>query len=184
MLVGTHTFFRTTRGIYYSSSGVVAIVASAHGATAGFWWLTNPVGSGIKAIVRRLTFEHSAIAAAAANTRVTVERMTFTGTTSGGQITVIQRLSSDPVAVCIPLSATTGLTPATVNSNAVGYTTWSPPVITAAGVLTPVEDTWWPLNEDSLPIILPGEGLVVRQPDAGVASDPRKMVVSCEWEEY
>ena len=184
MLVGTHTFKRDTRGIYYSSSPVLSVLASAQAAAAGLWWLINPAGSGVTAILRRLTREHSCIAAAAANTRITVERMTFTGTSSGGSIGAIQRLSTDPAPICIPLSATTGLTPATVNSNAVCYTSWSPPVITAAGVLVSVEDTWWPLNEDSLPIILPGEGFVVRQPDNGVTTDPRKLVVSAEWEEY
>jgi hypothetical protein len=41
-----------------------------------------------------------------------------------------------------------------------------------------------PRDEDSLARLLPGEGIVVRQPDGGIASDPRKAVVMAEWEEF
>src|SRR5690349_17574232 len=121
MLQGTHSFLRSTTGVYYSSSGVLAVVASAHTSLQGFWWLINPVGSAVKAIIRRLTFEHSSVAAAAANTRITVERITLTGGPASATIASLQRKSSDPAAVCLPLSATTGITPATVNANAAAY---------------------------------------------------------------
>lgn len=191
-IVGGNTVFelfaipisrRSRLGIYYGSSGILSIQAAAHAATAGFWWLINPVGSAVKVALRRIIFEHSAAALAAANTRVTLERITFTGTASA-VITPLKRDSNDAANVGLALSASTGITPASVSSNAAIYTSWSPPVITAAGVLTPVQDAFHLYDEDEQGILAAGEGFVVRQPDAGVTTDPRRLVVSVIWEEF
>jgi hypothetical protein len=174
---------RSKLGVYFNSSGVLSIAASAHTSLQGFWWLINPVGSAVKIALRRLEFKYSAIAAAAANTRITTERITFTGAASA-LITAVKRATVDVNPVGQVLSATTGLTPSTVSANAPAYTSWAPTIITAAGILVPVEDEWIPSDEDGMAILVAGEGLVVRQPDAGVASDPRKLSVTVAWEEF
>lgn len=177
-------FLRTTLGVYYASSGVLAIPTSAHASLAGFLWLINPVGSPVTILVRRVEFKYMASALAAANTRLTLERMTFTGGPATALVTALQRHSAEPAPSGRVLSDTTGITPATVGSNAPLYTSWVPSVITAAGVLVAAEDEWIPRDEDDYIRLLPGEGIVVRQPDAGIATDPRKAIVMFEWEEF
>src|SRR5437867_1075802 len=100
---------RSTRGLYYSSSANLALLATAHTSLQGFWWLINPVASGIKMLVRRVEFKYSAIAAAAANSRLTLERITFTGGPASATVAAIQRNSGEPAPLGLVLSATTGI---------------------------------------------------------------------------
>ena len=110
--------------------------------------------------------------------------MIFTGGAASALVTSVQRNSGEPAATGKYLSDTTGLTGvATVGSNAPLYTSWAPVVITAVGVLVPVEDEWIPRDEDGYLRLLPGEGVVARQIDGGIASDPRKAAIMMEWEE-
>jgi hypothetical protein len=174
---------RSKLGVYFASSGILSMAATAQTSLQGLWWLINPVGSVVKVAVRRLEYKYSVVAAAAANTRITTERVTFTGTATA-LLTALKRATIDANPVGQTLSASTGLTLSTVGSNAPAYTSWAPTVITAAGVMVPVEDEWIPSDEDGMAVLTAGEGLVVRQPDAGVASDPRKLSVTVAWEEY
>lgn len=177
-------FNRTTLGVYFSSSAILSILATAHTSLQGFQWLVNPVGSTVIAFVRRVEFKYSCVAIAASNTRLTLERITLTGGPPTDLATAVQRNSGEPAPTCKVLTGTTGITPATVGSNALIYTSWTPPVITAAGVLTPTEDEFLPRDEDGYIRLLAGEGIVVRQPDNGVTTDPRRAAVSFEWEEF
>ena len=178
-------FYRSTRGMYFGSSGVVALLAAAHTSLQGFLWLLNPVANApIKIAPSRIEFKYSCIAAAAANTRLTVERITFTGVSSAAAIVGLPRRSAEPAQTANLVAATTGITPATVSANAPAYTSFAPTVVTAAGILVPTSDVWLPGSEDGMFILLPGEGIVVRQPDVGVATDPRVVAISVEWEEF
>lgn len=171
---------RSRSGVYVASSGLLSVLASAQGATAGLFWVINPIGSAKIIAIRRLDVDCVSVAAAAAVTRVTAERFTFTGTSSGAQVTPCKIDSNHSTAVGLALTASTGLT---ITAGATAYSFFLMGVITAAGVAEPVITSWEPL-EESMIVLRAGEGLVVRQPDAGVASDPRKLVTNIVWEEY
>lgn len=145
-------------------SGLLAGAASADGATAGRFWILNHVGSNLLLVVKKIVFISPVpIAAATAATRVTAERMTFTGAPSGAQGTP----SADDSLYAIPGSgvsvrtASTGITPAAgaiicagvcgVNVSAAGVAAGAPVV---------------PLYDGSINF-RPGEGLVCRQADNG-----------------
>lgn len=171
---------RQRTGVYIGHSGLLSVSATAHGATAGFLWLINPIGNTKLAALRRIELDQMGVAAAAAITRLTAERITFTGSFTGGQITPSKTDTTQPGNTALLCTNTTGLA---VTAGAVMYGFLTMGIITAAGVAEPVISSWDP-NEDGEPVIRPGEGVVIRQPDAGVATDPRRAVVNLAWEEW
>lgn len=174
---------KTLSGVYLFSSGNQSIGASAHGATAGFFWIINPVGSSKTIRIRKLRFTSAPTAATAfvSSPRVTIERMTFTGTSSGATITPTKRNSSDNNATGLVITATTGLTP---SAGAVARSFVVAPILTAVGASVPSEQVYEPNQEQDMIILAAGEGIVCRQADAGTTADTRKCVVDGTWEEY
>lgn len=173
---------RVEAGTYLGHPGALTVQASAHGATAGFWWLINPVGSAVIVALRRVDFMSQLGSALVAVTspRVTLERMTFTGTSSGGTVTIAKGQTSDATNVGLLLTATTGLTPAAVAAFAAFLPTAS---ATAVGYAAPAALSWNPVEDEQL-ILAAGEGVVCRQADAGTASDTRRIAMSLVWQEY
>lgn len=174
---------KTLVGNYYATSGILAIAASAHAATAGFFWLVN-TSSTVKARVKRITFTWwpTSTTARVAGTRITVERATSTGTPSGAQITPAKRLSGDSANTATLRTASTGLT---LTAGAVVISFVAPPVLTGVGTIPSGEEVWEPRSDDeSLLELGQNEELVFRQADAGVTSDDRKCSIEIEWEEY
>jgi hypothetical protein len=174
----------TTYGSYYFHSGNLAIVAAAHGATVGFLYIYNPVSSGKNARIASIKMITGMVTALATPTapRVTVERGTFTGTPSGTQIAVAKGDSTDANSVLYISAASTGATNGTptpiggklVDANATGT------VNTNSS-----ESMVLPIGEDVKDLVLrPGEYLVIRQADAGTASDTRKAMVDMIYEEF
>lgn len=174
----------TTYGTYFFHSGNLTIVAAAHGATVGFIYMYNPIASGKIVRIVTLKIESGMTTALATPTapRITVERGTFTGTPSGAVIPVAKVDSTDITNVLYISAASTGATNGTpipmggklVDANATGTvnTNSSSSDIFKAG-------------EDVRDIILRGgEYLVIRQADAGTASDTRKAIVDMLFEEY
>src|SRR5256712_1722627 len=102
----------TLQGLYYVESGNQTVLASAHAATAGFFWLINPVGSTVIVYLRAIGFVWSGTAVTAFPTspRVTVERVTFTGTASGATLTPAKRATTDATNTATLRTASTGLT--------------------------------------------------------------------------
>lgn len=167
---------------YAGTSGRLIVQASAHGNTAGFLWLLNPVGSAKVIKIRRVSFQSvpTAISVFASTPRITVERMTFTGTCTASVITAGKRLTADANPTGLLVAATTGTTPA---SGATLHAFTVPPILTAVGVAVPVEQEWEPPAEDEIELVA-GEGLVIRQPDAGTTSDTRLVTVNIDWKEH
>jgi hypothetical protein len=173
-----------TYGTYYLHSGNLTVLAAAHGATVGFIYFYNPVASGKIVRIVRLKIITGMTTALATPTapRITVERGTFTGNPSGAVIPVAKGDSTDVANVAYISAASTGATNGAlipvggkiVDANSTGT------------VNTNTSETLiLPEGEDTRDLILrPGEYLVVRQADAGTASDTRKAVIDVIFEEY
>jgi hypothetical protein len=159
------------------------VLASAHSSTAGFLWLINPVGSSVVAYIKKIlaTSVPTAVTAFASSPRITVERVTFTGTASGATITPAKRDSNDATNVCSIRTASTGLA---LTAGAVIADFIVPAVLTAVGIAVPVDQWFYDSTDDDDYIVLrAGEGLVIRQADAGTTSDTRLLTVFGGWEE-
>lgn len=174
--------YRNKVALGIAHSGRLTVGAAADAATAGRLWLINPVGSAILIEVRRVEFSSAPIAATAFVTspRVTVERVTFTGTASGAQITPAQRDSTEATLVGTLRTASTGLT-LTAGAAAYGFTVV--PILTAVGAAVPSLQEWEP-NEAGRIVLRAGQGIVIRQADAGTTADTRSFVVNLAWAEY
>lgn len=170
-------------GAYKFESGIQSVLASAHASTAGFFWLINPIGSTVLAIIKKLMMTGWPTAASAFVTspRITIERTTFTGTASGASITPAKRDSNDAASVCSIRTASTGLT---LTAGAICGDFSIPAVLTAVGIHCPVDQYLYDATDDDDYIVLrAGEGIICRQPDAGSTSDTRKFAVYGSWEE-
>jgi hypothetical protein len=171
-------------GSFYFESGILAIAASAAASTAGFFWLINPVGSVVVIYMKKLlaTTFPTAATAFVTSPRVTIERVTFTGTASGAQITPAKHDSTDAANVGSLRTASTGLT---LTAGAVLGDFSVNAILTAVGIATPVDQIFFEAtrDDDDLIVLRAGEGIVCRQADAGSTSDTRKIVISGQWEE-
>lgn len=170
-------------GVYFFESGVLSVGASADASTAGRFWLINPIGSTVLIYVKKLLMTATPTAATVFTTapRITTERMTFTGTASGAQITPGKRATSDATATGTVRTAATGMT---LTAGAIMGDYTIPAVITAVGIVVPYDQHFFEArDDDDLIVLAAGEGLIVRQPDAGSTSDTRKYVISGAWEE-
>src|SRR5574337_1644168 len=98
---------------YKGSSGRLAVLASAHGATAGFLWLINPVGSTKTLRLKKIKLKATPVDTTAfvSAPRITAERITFTGTLTATLIVAAKKNSSQPTATAKMAAATTGITP-------------------------------------------------------------------------
>lgn len=174
--------YRLKQAVAIAHTGKSTVTAAADAATAGRFWLINPVGSTILIEVRRVEFSSAPIAATAFVTspRVTVERVTFTGTASGAQITPAKRDSTEVAFVGTLRTASTGLT-LTAGAACYGFTVV--PILTAVGSAVPSLQEWEP-NEAGRIVLRAGEGIVVRQADAGTTADTRAFAVNLAWAEY
>jgi len=168
-------------GLYYVESGNQTVLASAHAATAGFFWLVN-TSSTVKVYIRSIGFVWSGTAATAFPTspRITVERITFTGTPSGATLTPAKRASTDAANTATLRTASTGMTitaGAVIESFVVGS------ILTAVGAISVPEEIWQSPDDDGMILLGQNEGIVVRQADAGTTADSRKVVMTIAWEE-
>lgn len=163
-------------------TGKSTVTAAADGATVGRFWLINPVGSTILIEVRRVEFSSAPIAATAFVTspRITVERVTFTGTASGAQITPAVR---DTAEVALQGSLRTASTGLTLTAGAVAYGFTVVPILTAVGAAVPMLQEWEP-NEAGRLVLRAGQGIVIRQADAGTVSDTRAFAINLAWAEF
>lgn len=163
-------------------SGRLTVGASADAATVARVWLVNPVSSGIVIEIRRVSFLTAPTAATvfASSPRVTLERVTFTGSPSGASLTPAQRDSTDASLLGSARTASTGMT---LVAGAVVHAFSVTPVLTAVGHSAPAIQEWTPDVAERL-VLRPGQGMAVRQADAGTASDTRIFHLSVAWGEY
>lgn len=172
----------TLLGVYYCQTGAHLVLAAADAATAGRWFLVNPIGSSVTVRLRRLRFMSQLGSALVAVTspRLQMELFTFTGVPSGASITPGKRNSNDATNVASLRTANTGMA-ITVGAAIMAFF----PVASATAVAynTPAMYDWNPDVERDI-ILSPGQGLLFRQADAGTASDTRRYLTSIVWEEF
>lgn len=181
---------RTRQGAYRAHVGVFTVQASAHASTVGFWWLINPLSSGMAMGIKKISFssQHGSVLATATSPRITIERTTFTGTATGTTVTPAKitnasgnGLNADATNKGLILTTSTGLT----LTAGPAIKAFLPTVaLTAVGVGPAVNDEVDPANEGDELILQPGEGIICRQPDAGTASDTRRVLFNVAWEEF
>lgn len=184
------TSARTRTGMYRASTGAHVVLAPAHAATAGFWWLLNPVGSGVAVALKRVVFMslHGSVLATPTSPRIILERVTFTGTASGAQVapsrrvrTAVAGLSADATPVGSLRTASTGLA---LTAGEAFRQFFPVAALTAVGAVPPAVDHHNPTSEDEEIVLAAGEGIVCRQADAGTTGDTRRFITDVVWEEF
>lgn len=169
-------------GVFYYHGGVNLVQASADAATNGRFWLLNPIGSGVTVRVKSIEFasQLGSALAAATSPRLTMERVTFTGSPSGASLTPAKRKTADPNPLSTLRTASTGLT---LTAGSVICSFLPIASATAVGYTNTAVEKWKPEIDDRIDLI-PGEGIVCRQPDAGTTSDTRRYTVDITVEEF
>lgn len=163
-------------------SGRLTVGAAADAATGGRLWLINPLGSTVLLSLRRVEFVSAPTAATAfpSAPRFTVERVTFTGVAAGATVTPAQVDSTQTAAQGSLRTASTGLV-LTAGATAYGFTV--APILTAVGAAVPAMQEWEPKDNAQL-VLRPGQGVVLRQADAGTVADSRMVEVDLAWDEW
>jgi len=175
---------RSKLGVHYYSPALQSVQASAQdGTSTGFLWIQNPIGSGITMVLREIALRFNGTAAAATLPRVLATKFTFTGTASGASVTPARRKTGENSPLGFIRTAVTGMT---VTLGAIVASFIVPSIISASGVF-PDSQQVWPATKDAMEEdgieLAPGEGVVIYQPDAGTAADPRRFVANIVVEE-
>lgn len=165
---------------YIYQTGALSVLETGQTTTAGQCWLINPVGSGKRVKLKRVTIQiaSATATAAAAIPALTLQRVTFTGTASGASVSAVKVDSRSPSAVGSVRTASTGLTLASVGSNAQLWSTFAPGIVDSAKV--PGDAV---IDAEIEVSLAEGEGIVLQQVGNGVANDTRRYVVRFETEE-
>lgn len=176
-------------GLYRAHSGILTIPTSAHnGTTTGHLWFMNPVGSAVKARLRRLRETGQVISGAIDLTapRQLFSLFTFTGTASGATITPAKRDSTDAAATCTLRTASTGVTPtlgATFRHTGIPAVTATLASATIQAQLPPCIYPPWDPDEEECIVLRAGEGVVLWSADASTTAN-RRLFSDWAWEEY
>lgn len=177
---------RVRSGVYVAEPGPQTVLGTADAAPAGRWFLINPVGSGLFVALRRVDFMSQIGSALITPTspRVQLCRFAFTGTATGAAVSPANSRTANPANVGSLRTASTGLT-ITVGNPFYSFLPVASLSATAASVaaLPSSEDTYAP-SEEEMQVLAPGEGVYLRQPDAGTTSDTRRYVTNVAWEEF
>lgn len=176
------------KGIYYSTSTLYSITASANnGTSVGIWWLQVPLNATVNARIRRidLTITNAVATVVDHNTvpRFAFARFTHVGGWSGATQAISKRRTSDSNSQVDIRTATTGTTVSLVNS--VWATLVPGMVLDSSGVANLCLHSFWRgLHDDEFIDLAPGEGLVGYQVDAATTSDHRRLITNICWDEY
>lgn len=174
---------RSISGIYIAQTGAHVVQAAADTGTNARWYLINPLSSGIYLGLRYVEFmsQHGSALATPTSPRLQLTRFTFTGTFSGTLITAAKRASSDATQVAKLGSNSTGITP-TLGAEVYGYLPVA--ALTAVGASAPGAADWVPIDADGMLELAAGEGVCLRQVDAGTTSDTRRYITNIAWQEH
>jgi hypothetical protein len=171
----------TTSVMLYSIAGTV--LASAHSAPAGFFWIFNHVSSGVTLCLRRINFasQHNTVLATPTSGRIGLRRITFTGTPSGATATGARGVTAQaPSATWSVRTANTG---ATITQGADIFSFFPVAALTAVGACPPAYEDWNP-EDVGMVVLAAGEGIACMQLDAGTTSDTRRFVANFAVEEF
>lgn len=172
---------RILRGVY-SASLLSTVQAAADAAGAARWFLYNPLSSTVGVAVREVAFRShiASILATPTSPRLMLSRFTYAGTPTGALAAPAQRRSTDPAPAAQVRTVSAGWT---VTSAADVRAFLPVAAATAVGIAAPGEDTWQ-LASDAAIVLAAGEGLMLRQPDAGTVADTRRCIFNVSWEEF
>jgi hypothetical protein len=165
------------RSAYFANMSPISVLATGHTSTAGFWWLLNPVSPNtVRLFVRRVDFvsQIGSVLATPTSPRITLERMTFTGTPSGTTVTPASALSGAPAATGTVRTTSGGITPA---AGAAFHCFLPVAAMTAVGAASAEAFEYYP---DAPIELAPGEGIVARQADNGTSGDTRRVSMTVQ----
>jgi len=176
---------RSKKVFHYSGLPVQSVLASAQDAVAtGFFWLQVPSGNAWDVAIRKCVLRFATGNVVTLTfPRIVLSRFTFTGTPSGATSPAAKRRSAEPPTADMR-TAVTGMT---VTLGATVATYLVPQMHAVGQVFAPPAQEWPsggndPFEDDDV-ILAPTEGVLLYQPDAGTASDPRRFTVDLRIEE-
>ena len=174
---------REVLGSYIAHTGVNLVQASAQTFPTAFFYLINPVGNTPKialTAIEVITQMGSALAAPT-SPRLLWKLFTFTGTASGASLTPGKLDSTMPSPTASLRTASTGLS---ISGGADVICSLPTASATAVGYAPPQMDEWFESDESQQIILRAGEGIALYQPDAGTASDTRRIITTIKWTEF
>jgi len=170
--------------VFHYSPGLQSVQASAQDAVAtGYFWFQVPSGNAWDVAIRKIVLIFGTTNLATVTVpRILLSRFTFTGTPSGATVTAAKRKSAEsPTA-----DMRTAVTGMTVTLGATVATFLVPQMHVAGQAFAPPPQEW-PVDDDPFEdndlILAPTEGVLLYQPDAGTASEPRKFTINLRVEE-
>lgn len=183
VIARSHERTLTTR--YSFNSGSLVIAAAADSANVGRVYVENDPDSTVLIAVTRVRFtsQHASVLATPTAPRIALRTFTFTGNTPSGAAITGAKQDSSLAAKDTNWNvrtAATGMTIAEVADIEVFYPVAA---LTAVAASTPASSEWKPAS-DSVLILRAGEGLMVKQADAGTASDTRVFSVTVDVDEW
>lgn len=173
-------------GVYYATSGILAVAAGADAATVFKFSLQVPGSNPVAVRVREIAFASWTTTALATITapRITVERATF-ATVAAQTVTPAKRVRTAIGGNLADAANTARPTTTAPTTPVAGEAVHAFTVVnneTAVGAVSNIEANW--VMGDYGLVLAPLEALVIRQADAGTTSDTRKFSVDFLWEEY
>ena len=165
----------TYQGIYYYHPGALTVLATADPSTSGRWYLVNPTASTRIVRVKKLRFvcQHGSALATPTAPRITLERITFTGTASGAAITPAQRKTADGAPVAKFVTTYSGMT---VTNGPIVHAFLPAAALTAVGGTADAPEQLYDADMDEAIDLAAGEGVTIRQADNGTTNDTRTYV--------
>jgi hypothetical protein len=175
---------RVRSGVHIVAFQGTVAAAIQNGTSTGFWWLYNPVGSAFSVALRRVMFQSQFSTALLTSTapRIQLSRFTFTGTPSGTAVPIAKQRTADTTFGGF-LTSTQATSVVTLGNPIFAFLPVWTQSTTSGGPNTPSWSDWNP-DEDGMPILAAGEGIVCWQADAGTASDTRKFVTNFAFEQF
>lgn len=164
--------------------GVRVITLAAQAFPTCWWYLINPIGSGILVALEDfyMMSQMGSALITAASPRHQLTAFTFTGTATGASISARPARSSASAQVAKLVSASTGLT-ITRTQDIKAFLPYASQSGSSGGPVDP-QDTWWNPVEVAQIVLSPGEGLGFFQADAGSNSDTRRVNCDIAWTEF
>lgn len=167
----------------FTTAGVVG--ASADSSNVGRVYVENDPDSTVLIAVTRVKFtsQHASVLATPTAPRYVLRSFTFTGNTpSGTQVTGVKQ-DSTLAAKDSNWDVRTAATGMTITEAGDLDTFYPVAALTAVAASTPHMAEWKP--ESDVPLILrAGQGLMLKQIDAGTASDTRVWALTVDVEQY
>lgn len=177
---------RTLTTRYWFSSGALVVGASADAAITGRVYIENDTDSTVLIALTRVAFksQHASVIATPTAPRFTLRGFTFTQSASPtGTAIVGVKQDSTLAAKNAKWNVRTAKTNMTVTDVGDIASFYPVAALTAVGAATPTYDLWQPEPDRPL-IIRAGEGVMIKQADAGTTSDTRVVSFDIEIEEF